>query len=346
VSIDWIGEPAPRQGEPRTAPPAAAERQPEPRVVVACEHCGASEGKPVTGWLRDEESADDLPPAFRELTFRFIQCDSCGLVYMRERPSPRDLDVFYGDAYKCFESYEERGRIMMRLARLVARGKLRQIRRFMPPGHRRLLDYGCGSGTWLSLIQGLGCDYEMIGVDVTEGPLAELRQRGMRAYACDETTLFQHVEPGSVGVIHFFHVIEHLPNARRTLHALHEALAPGGVVIGQTPNVDSTGRRFWGDLWNQWHVPRHLVLFSEGTLRRHAEEAGLEAVEVKSSLSGATQWALSALHWWSRRRGRKFRNTHEPLYPLLILGFVPWTALECLTSRACHMDFVLRKPGA
>lgn len=327
-------------------PTPAEARTPEPRVVVACERCGRDDGTPVTGWLRDEESADQLPPAFRELTFRFQRCHGCGLVYMRERPSPADLDVFYGDAYKCFESYDDRGRIMRALAGAVARGKLREIEKLMPPGCDVLLDYGCGAGTWLDLIQGLGCRYRMIGMDVTEGPLAELRRRGVEAHCCDETTMFRHVERGSVGVIHLFHVIEHLPDVGRTLRALYDALAPGGAVVGQTPNVASWGCRVFGDFWNQWHVPRHLVLFDHETLRAAAEDAGFEVVSVKSSLSGATQWALSALAWWAHRRGRPFRSIHEPLYPPLILACIPIALLEAAFAHTCHMDFVLRKPGA
>ncbi len=328
---------------------AKSQRLPESRCVVDCGFCGSAEHEPVTGWLVDEESAGELPPAFRDLTFRFVRCTGCGQVYMRERPSPRDLDVFYGQAYKCFQSYDDRGPIMAGLARLVARGKLREIRRAMPPGRRRLLDYGCGSGTWLDLMQGLlrGSDdgFEMIGTDVTPGPLEDLRRRGIAAFCCDETTLGGVVEPGSVGVVHLFHVIEHVPDVDGTLAALYRVLAPGGVLMGQTPNTASLGRRVFGDLWNQWHVPRHLVLFDDMTLRRVAERAGFEVVSIRSSLSGATQWALSALLWRAKRRGREFRGIHEPLYPPLILAALPVAALEALVARTCHMDFVLRKPG-
>lgn len=325
-------------------PQPGEDRLPESRLIVNCVFCGSPEQEPVTGWLVDEESSDQLPPAFRQLTFRFVRCVACDQVYMRERPSPRDLDVFYGEGYKCFQSYDDRGPIMAGLARLVARGKLKQIRHLMPPSNRRLLDYGCGSGTWLDLMQGMGCEFELIGTDVTPGPLEELRRRGLAAYACDETTLCDVVEAGSVGVVHLFHVIEHLPEVEATLAALHRVLAPGGVLMGQTPNLGSLGRRFFGDLWNQWHVPRHLVLFDDETLARAARRAGFEVVSIKSSLSGATQWALSALVWWAHRRGRAFRGIREPLYPPLILAFLPVTVLEAFVARTCHMDFVLRKP--
>jgi 2-polyprenyl-3-methyl-5-hydroxy-6-metoxy-1,4-benzoquinol methylase len=312
-------------------------------VTAHCEYCGASDADALTGPLTDHELADELPSAFRDLSFRFVRCRGCGLVYLRDRPALEDMDVYYPDTYKCFQSYDDRGLIMKQLARGVARMKLRQIARLMPRGNNTLLDYGCGSGTWLAMLKDLDCGYRMIGTDITPGPLNELRRRGIEAYACDETTLRRHVQPGSVGVVHMFHVIEHLPHAGHVLDAIREILAPGGVLIGQTPNVSSLGCKVWGDLWNQWHAPQHLVLFSDVTLRRHAERAGFEVVQISSSISGATQWALAFLHKWARFRGRPFRHIHEPMYPLLILAAIPIAVLEALFFRTCHMDFVLRK---
>jgi hypothetical protein len=129
------------------------------------------EGGPLTGPLADEELADDLPVAFRALTFRFFRCAGCGLIYLRERPDESDVSCYYPDTYKCFQSYGERGFIMNKLARSVARRKLKLISSLMPAGNQTLLDYGCGSGTWLALLKELGCTYRMIGTDITAGPL-------------------------------------------------------------------------------------------------------------------------------------------------------------------------------
>jgi 2-polyprenyl-3-methyl-5-hydroxy-6-metoxy-1,4-benzoquinol methylase len=325
-------------------PEDSHERQPRPLVTVNCEFCGSGEGRFLTGPLSDIELAEELPAAFRNLTFRFVQCAKCGLVYLRERPDAADVGFYYPNTYKCFQSYDQRGFIMKKLAQGVANAKLRQITKLMPRENGTLLDYGCGSGTWLLLLKELGCTFRMIGTDITGGPLQELRRSGIEAYQCDETTLLQHIKPGSVGVVHMFHVIEHLPNASRVLESIREILAPGGVLIGQTPNVASLGRRTWGDLWFQWHAPQHLVLFSDETLKRHAAKAGYEVVSVSSSISGATQWALSFLHWWAQFRGRTYRFVHEPLYPPLILAATPIAIFESVFSRTCHMDFVLRKP--
>ena len=319
------------------------DRVPLPSVVADCDYCGSARWEPILSSMRDDEDVEAMPLAFRSLQFRMGRCGDCGLVYLRERPDPRDLDVYYPDSYKCFQPYESRGAIMRTLARLVARSKRRQIERLMPPGTRTLLDYGCGSGTWLSELRNTGCTLDLMGTDIFEGPLAALREQGIRAFRCDEDDLFDHVAPASVGVVHLFHVIEHVPSPKRLLARLRDALVPGGVIIGQTPNVASYGCRFWGEGWNQWHVPHHFVLFSHDTLARHATAAGLEVVSVSNSLSGATQWAQSGLRAWAARRDRAFRGTAEPLYPPLILAAIPLATLEIAFGHTCHTDFVLRR---
>lgn len=321
----------------------APARVPHPLVVANCDYCGSARWEPIHGPMLDDEDIETLPLDFRAQRFRLGRCVDCGLVYLRERPDPRDLDVYYPSSYKCFQAYETRGLIMRTLARLVARSKRRQIERLIPAGTRTLLDYGCGSGTWLAELQQAGCPLDMIGTDIFDGPLASLRAQGIPAFRCTEADLFEHVAPASVGVVHLFHVIEHVPSPSHLLSRLREALAPGGVIVGQTPNVASYGCRFWGESWNQWHVPHHFVLFSHETLARHATAAGLEVVSVSSSLSGATQWAQSGLRAWAARRNRPFLGTAEPLYPLLILAAIPLAALEMAFGHTCHLDFVLRR---
>ena len=328
-------------------PPApGAERQPLPRVIASCDYCASTDATPETGWLRDEEGQHSLPPPFRTERFQFVRCNGCGLVYLRERPNTADLDIYYGQDYKCFRSYGDRGAIMKKLASELARRKLREILELMPAGNHTLLDYGCGSGTWLSLLREAGAppSLRMVGTDVTEVAIDTARASGLEAYVCDELSLAEHLGPASVGVIHNFHVIEHVPSPKRMLERLRETLVPGGVLIGQTPNIASYGRRVWGDLWNQWHAPRHFVLFDHKTLARHAEAAGLEVVSISNSMSGATQWAQSALSWLAHRGNRPFRGIDEPLYSPLLLAFLPVVAVESAIGRTCHMDFVLRRP--
>jgi hypothetical protein len=140
------------------------------------------------------------------------------------------------------------------------------------------------------------------------------------------------------------HVIEHLPDPCTALTRFRDVLVPGGLIVGQTPDVDALERRVFGDHWGQWHLPHHLVLFNRATLRTQAERAGLEIVALKSSASGATQWGGSLLKWWATRQGRVFRWCNEPLHPILTLAFAPLAVVQAALGNSSHLDFVLRRP--
>jgi len=319
-------------------------QQPGERILACCDYCGSSDGTYVSGELMDVEGQVYLPDSFKNEVFRLLRCANCQLTYLKSRPNSIDLPIYYSGEYKCFQDYSERGFVMSHLARLLAKGKLKEIEEYMPASNRLLLDYGAGSGTWMSLLRDCGANFDMVGTDISELGIKQLNKRGITGYVCDDTNLFEFIKPESVGVIHNFHVIEHVPSPAKMLQELYRALTPGGVLMGQTPNVSSFGNRAWGDLWNQWHVPRHFVLFNHDTLRRHAERAGFEVISIKSSISSATQWAQSSLLWLSRVRKRDYRSIEEPLYAPLIFAFLPIVVIEYIFSQTCHMDFVLRRP--
>jgi SAM-dependent methyltransferase len=311
--------------------------------VVDCPFCGSAAHVPITGRMADEESAH-LEEPFASLRFQFVACTSCDTAYLRERPAASEMWRFYQGEYCCYQPLDERGAIVRALVAVTTRQQLRTLRRLMPPGSDLMVDYGCGIGTWLRLLRQAGAPWRLFGTEVSEDLVARARAQGIEAAVADERTLRDHVAPGSAGVINLHHVIEHVPDPLALLAALREALAPGGVVIGQTPDRASLEARVFGDLWPQWHVPRHLVLFDPPTLRRFAEKAGFEVVRIAGSPSGATQWSGGTLRAWARRRGRPFRGIHEPLYPVLMLAFAPVAVAQSLVGSTSHMDFVLRKP--
>ncbi|MDX2167659.1 MAG: class I SAM-dependent methyltransferase, partial [Deltaproteobacteria bacterium] len=313
--------------------------------IVACPFCGGSATRPLTGQLADEESAH-LDEPFGSLRFQFVACTACDTAYLRERPAADQIWRFYQGEYCCYQPLDARGPIIRALVDVTTRLQLRTLRRLMPPGSDLMVDYGCGIGTWLRLLRQAGAPWRLLGTEVSEDLVARARAQGIEAVVADEHTLGRHVAAGSAGIINLHHVIEHVPDPLALFAALREALAPGGVVIGQTPDRASLEARLFGDLWPQWHVPRHLVLFDPPTMRRFAERAGFEVVRIAGSPSGATQWSGGTLRALARWRGRPFRGIHEPLYPALMLAFAPLSVAQSLVGSTSHMDFILRKPAA
>jgi len=329
--------------EPQAAEGFAEARSGDGFETVDCPFCGSSTHRPATG-LKCDGPEHNVPEPYRSMHFRMVQCGECGLRYQRERLRPEALAAFYRDDYFCYQSFAERGAIIRQLALLTARTQVRLIERWRPPGPGVFVDFGCGNGSWLELFRAAGAPWEMYGTEIGAANVERIRQLGFRGHQCDEHTIERYFAPGSVSVIFMHHVIEHVASPLQMLAAFQRILAPGGIIVGQTPDAGSLECRLFGDHWLQWHLPQHLVVFDQPSLRRHAERAGFEVVRLKSSPSGATQWSGSLLKAWAARRGQVYRWTNEPLHPYLTLLFAPVAAVQCLFNNSSHLDFILRKP--
>ena len=310
---------------------------------VACPACGGTSFAPVTGAICDGESHGVAEP-YRSLSFRIVRCADCGLHYQRERLTREHLGAFYRDEYFCYRSFSERGALVRSLTRLTARRQVRAIEALRPHVSDLVVDFGCGSGSWLELFRAAGAPWRMVGTELSESNVEHVRRLGFDARVCDDTNIHREFAPGSVEVLFMHHVIEHLPEPVATLARLRDLLVPGGILVGQTPDVDAVERRVYGDHWGQWHLPHHLVLFNRTTLGAVARAAGLEVVHFASSPSGATQWGGSLLKWRAARRGRVFRWSNEPLHPVLTLAFAPLALVQSMLGNSSHLDFVLRRP--
>jgi SAM-dependent methyltransferase len=312
--------------------------------VVDCPFCGSAGAQPVTGMICDGPS-HHVPEPYRSMSFRMVRCADCGFVYQREQLRREHLARFYDQqGYFCYKSFAERGFIIRRLAEFSARRLIAQIERLRPRTTDLFVDFGCGNGSWLELFRHCRVPWELHGTEIDAGNVEHVRKLGFRGHLCDDRNIEDSFAPGSVGMIYVHHVIEHVENPLEMLRRFRRVLAPGGIVVGQTPDVNCLERRLFGDHWCQWHLPHHLALFDKKTMAAHAARAGFEVALLKSSPSGATQWAASFLKWRAARRGRPYRWSDEPLHPLLTLMAAPLAVAQGLVHNTSHLDFVLRKP--
>ncbi|HYX22677.1 MAG TPA: class I SAM-dependent methyltransferase, partial [Thermoanaerobaculia bacterium] len=118
------------------------------------------------------------------------------------------------------------------------------------PAGAPVLDLGCGRGEALALLREWGLAGR--GVDASARMVELCRERGVEAEVGDLFAVLAGVEEGSLGGVVSFHVIEHLPPEAvdRLVRLAFRALAPGGVLILETPNPLSlvvAARNFWLD---------------------------------------------------------------------------------------------------
>jgi len=194
-------------------------------------------------------------------------------------------------------------------------------------GSRRLLDVGCNEGRGLKIYQQNG--YTVEGLDLNETAAAEARKAGFRTYT-DPLEQFEPEKPYDVIVLS--NVIEHSLDPKDMLNHVNRILEPGGQVWISCPNVDSWQRSVFGKYWINWHVPFHIVHFSQKTLTNILEKAGFEIQEVRQE-SPALWLAHSIIVRMFAQFGQPTRQLRNPFlvatlmilirtlfFPLLWLG--------------------------
>lgn len=129
--------------------------------------------------------------------------------------------------------------------------------------HAPVLDVGCGRGEMLDLLREAGVAAR--GVDLDDGMVERVRQKGHEVELADAGSYLEGVEPESLGAVFSAQFVEHLPYAelRRFLSLARRALRPGGVMVAETinPHAPQALKVFWVDPTHQHPLfPETLLL--------------------------------------------------------------------------------------
>jgi len=156
--------------------------------------------------------------------------------------------------------------------------------------NKKVLDFGCGAGGFLVKAQSLAA--QVAGI--------ELEQRVKTHWA---GRLAIHPDFASAGggydLITAFHVVEHLPDPRKTLQSLAQLIAKNGRMIIEVPSSeDALLTLFDCDAFQRFtYWSQHLFLFNAETLRQLANQAGLKVIAMQQY----QRYPLSNhLHWLSQ----------------------------------------------
>jgi|GEM_PF-360811 len=129
---------------------------------------------------------------------------------------------------------------------------------------RRAFDIGCGRGEWLELLSRSG--WQAQGVDLDDSMLAACHEQGLQVENKDALEALQAMPENSLELISAFHVVEHLPfeYLHKLLHEVFRVLAPGGLLILETPNSENLivgTNNFYLDPTHQRPVPALFLDF-------------------------------------------------------------------------------------
>jgi 2-polyprenyl-3-methyl-5-hydroxy-6-metoxy-1,4-benzoquinol methylase len=109
------------------------------------------------------------------------------------------------------------------------------MNQYIPDGST-VLDVGCSTGNFGEALEQLkGCT--VTGVDLNENDIEEAGRRITAAYVFDISGPGAREKLGTFDVVVFADVIEHLPDPRAALRAVHGLLNEGGIVVYSIPHM-------------------------------------------------------------------------------------------------------------
>lgn len=233
--------------------------------------------------------APDLGPGSSGLYFAVVRCPDCGLCFTNPRPTPASIGQFYPDVYRPHRTPRP-GRPSWR------RG--RRERQTLPwHGQGRLLDFGCGGGSYLQRMHSLG--WRVAGLDVSAAAVQRVRS-ALGLHALVGTLPHPLLEPAGFDVITMWHSLEHVHDPLTVLREARRLLAPGGRLLVAAPNIAGLPFRWFGPAWYALDVPRHLTHFTPATLERMLRCAGFRTGPVR--MVRHSDWLRASARLASRLR--------------------------------------------
>lgn len=251
-------------------------------------------------------------------------CSKCGLMQQAPLPGLQHALDFYPDDYTHYNP--EKSGLKAWLMGLYMRRTILFLKKRGVQKGMRILDIGCAGGQKLAIIRD-ALELEAVGIE-PHGPAAR------RAQEFFNLKVYRDVFPAAAlkgqlfDVIYINHVIEHVPEPLKLLDDIFDHLVPGGIVIGETENLDCPSFHLFGQYWALLHLPFHLFFFNKNTLGNVFRMSKFGNVSCET-LTEPTVWSLS-LHNLLRRKSSPDapRSARMPGYIAFTLLSVPVSWLE------------------
>ena len=260
--------------------------------------------------------------------FVIQQCQSCGLGMTTPFPGPDERAVLNQQTYPLNQrvrTYQARRDYFEKRYRR----QLSDINLFKQTG--RLLDIGCNIGMFLNVARSAG--FDVSGVELNR-ECAEYARTNFGINVCSEPLEQAGFPDASFDVVTMYDVLEHVPDLHGILAGIHGILKPGGLLVVQSPNLDSVMADMTKPNWSWLTPPDHLYHFTPDSLSSLLVQAGYKVEMIKTwepadafcadvmqarlgdsmparivrkliRLSGVAEMLVSGIQrsWWRRRRG-------------------------------------------
>lgn len=228
-----------------------------------------------------------------------VRCKSkkCGLAWLIPEPDKDKIKEFYKSYYthdvvrnKKIEFRNSFEKILYRIIKIVYSlvRRLLFINRerenleymLLKKFKGRVLEIGCGNGERLYKLKKYGFLAEGVEIDEKAANIAE-KKYDLKIYRGDIREL--NIPSDSFDFIIMNHVLEHISEPISFLKECKRIIKRGGKIILTTPNFDSYSHKYFKQYWRGLEPPRHLYLYTLGSLDILCKKAGLNKSKIWTS---------------------------------------------------------------
>ena len=280
--------------------------------------------------------------------YEIAVCTACGLEQTLPRPTGAELGQFYAAHYNAgagrgsrYARWRERffASPLYRLFLALDSDISFHGRR----GSGRLIDIGCNEGRNLGFYRRSGFDVE--GLETNPVARATAVAAGYTVHG-EELAEFQPSQRYDVAVLS--NVLEHALDPAVMLNDIARILVPGGQLWISCPNARSWLRTHGGANWINWHLPFHIVHFTDASLRATLERCGW-TVEETDQQTPALWVAQTWLAMATARPGQPTVSLRRPVPMLALMALArgllfPWLWLANRIGRGDCLIAIARAP--
>lgn len=216
---------------------------------------------------------DETKLLFNKDSLSVVACKQCRLRYVNPRVNRQMLEESYVETYYPSDKVERIHTDSMEWLQMAER--LTELeKKFRSKG--RLLDVGCGIGTFLQLARKQG--WEPHGVDPSKSGSAFAQEIYKLDVQCG--TVFDADFPSAhFDAITLYHVLEHISELNSLLSELRRVLKPEtGTLVIEVPNGGSLQSRLQKADWPYVHPRDHLYYFSVHSLPKLLRKHGFRDI--------------------------------------------------------------------
>lgn len=265
--------------------------------------------------------------------FEIVECEKCGFLFTADPPDTESIGAYYQSDEYISHSDTSKG-LINSIYQLVRKRAVSSKRRLVVKktgkASGNILDYGCGTGSFLKEMKSVG--WRVTGIE----PDGRARQKAIdqTAATIEFPSFLKYIESGSIDAITMWHVLEHIHDLHQTIKEFLRILKTDGVLIVAVPNHRSFDAEYYKECWAAYDVPRHLYHFSQKTMEQLMGMHGLSIVNI------LPMWYDS---FYVSLLSEKYKHGKTRFFHAMLIGFIS-NCKALLRSGVCSSQiYVIRK---